>query len=322
MQQQEEAIRSLETGAFAICAIAGVLAIAILILGGVRIDVASLGMPLGYIGFLVGTYAVYRWWRPDPKIRNICGAFAVMTLAGSAAGIISLAGLRLNFPLVDASLAALDSWLRLDTRPLVTAAANAPAFSKLLGIAYISSFPLLFAAVGILGLKRNARQVWLLAFIFAFTVVGCATLSVMFPAVGAFSHYAHPAHVSNQLPGGAGVYHLAQFEYFRTAAAPVLSMSKLQGVVTFPSLHCCLALMTMFAFVEYRWLFRISLLWNGLVIVSTVPIGGHYFVDLPAGAALWAGGYLLATALWRKHAVLQASRSRLRRGMNAMVRPL
>jgi hypothetical protein len=205
----------------------------------------------------------------------------------------------LGAPLIDGNLAAYDSALLLDTRSIVVAVANATAFAGLLGIAYVSSFPILLASVVLLGWTRHARPLWQLAFVFAFTAVSCATLSVFLPAAGAFSHFAYPADVLAGLPSGAGVYHLQKFGYFRHAVAPTISMSSLQGVVTFPSFHCCLALMTAFAYVQHRWLFLFSVLWNGLVIVSTVPIGGHYIVDLPAGAALWGLAYVLARALWR-----------------------
>jgi membrane-associated phospholipid phosphatase len=249
---------------------------------------------------LVGAYIAYRWWRPEPVISDICGALAVIFLSAAAAGIISLTGLRLGAPLIDGKLSAYDSALLLDTRPIVVAVANATAFAALLGLAYVSSFPILFATVVILGWTRHVKRLWQLAFVFAFTAVGCATLEVFFPAAGAFYHFAYAAEVLDRLPDGAGVYHLPKFDYYRNAVAPIISMSSLQGVVTFPSFHCCLALMTALAFVENRWLFAVSFLWNALVIVSTIPIGGHYIVDLIAGAALWALAYVLATALWRE----------------------
>jgi membrane-associated phospholipid phosphatase len=220
-------------------------------------------------------------------------------------------------PLVDANLAAFDASLLLDTRSIVVAIANATPVAGLLGLAYVSSFPILFASVVFLGWTRHMRSLWQLAFVFAFTAVGCATLSVFFPAVGAFAHFAYPAEVLNGLPSGAGVYHLPKFEYYRHAVAPIISMSSLQGVVTFPSFHCCLALMTAFAYVEHRWLLLISLLWNALVIVSTIPIGGHYMVDLPAGAAIWVTAYLLARALWpsRAETTLSLERSKIASGL-------
>lgn len=175
--------------------------------------------------------------RPDvavaePAISDICGALAVVTISGATAGIISLAGLRLGAPLIDGDLAALDSALLIDRRPLVIAAANAPILGGLMGLAYLSSFPILFALVASwLDTTCEAQ----LTFVFTFTAVGCATLSALFPAAGAFSYFAYPAEVLGRLPSGAGVYHLEKFEYYRRAATPAISMTSLEGVVTFPS---------------------------------------------------------------------------------------
>ena len=72
-------------------------------------------------------------------------------------------------------------------------------------------------------------------------------------------------------------------------------MSHLEGVVTFPSFHAITALL-----IAHAWrglpgatLFKI---WAALVIVSAVPIGGHYVIDLVVGAALW--GVFAAIANW------------------------
>jgi len=290
---------SLEIGAWLICGVSAIFAGYLLSAGRVGIDVQSLGAPLLLLAFVVGAYAVYRRWRPEPVIGDICGALAVIIVSGAVAGIISLAGLRIGAPLIDGNLAAYDRALLLDTRPIVVATAASPVFANLLGLAYVSSFPIVFASVVFLGWTRYVKPLWQLAFVFAFTAVGCSAFSAFFPASGAFAYFSYPADVLGGLPTGAGIYHLQKFEYYRDAVAPMISMSSLQGVVTFPSFHCCLALMTAFAYVQHRWLFVISLAWNGLVLISTIPIGGHYIVDLPAGAALWGLAYLLAAVLWR-----------------------
>jgi membrane-associated phospholipid phosphatase len=292
--------RSLEFGAVLICAASAAFAGCLLVVTGVGVDFLSSKEPLLILGCLGGAYIVYRWWRPEPIISDICGGLAVLLFAGVTAGIISLAGVRLGAPLIDGKLAAFDSAFLLDTRSIVTAVANRPILARFLGFAYYSSFPIIVVSVAFLGWARRVKSLWQLAFVFAFTLIGCATISVFFPAIGAFSHFAYPAEVLKGLPSGAGIYHLPTFEYYRDAVAPVISLATSDGVVTFPSFHCCLALMTTFAYVKQRWLFRILLLWNALVIVSTIPIGGHYIVDLLVGASLWALAYALATALWRE----------------------
>jgi membrane-associated phospholipid phosphatase len=136
-----------------------------------------------------------------------------------------------------------------------------------------------------------------LALVFAMTIVFCTTISILLPAEGAFAYFGFSADVLDRLPAGAGVYHLAKFEYFRDSPSPLLSFASLQGVVTFPSFHCCLALMTIAATWSMRWLFPMSLAWNALVIASTVPIGGHYAIDILGGAAAWLGANAVAMRL-------------------------
>jgi membrane-associated phospholipid phosphatase len=55
--------------------------------------------------------------------------------------------------------------------------------------------------------------------------------------------------------------------------------------------------MTIFATRGIRWLFPASLVWNLLVIISTIPIGGHYVIDLLAGALVWLAATIIAVRL-------------------------
>ena len=207
-------------------------------------------------------------------------------------GIISLIGLRYQSPLIDTFLAKLDRAAGIDVPWFVEWSAAHPLWSQLLGVAYESSFVQLFALTILLAVCSRADKLWQLALVFAITMVVSTTISVIWPAKGAFAYFNYPSDIIDRLPAGAGIYHLTKFEYFRYDPSPMLSFASLQGVVTFPSFHCCLALMTIFATWGSRWLSAVSLVWNALVIVSTLPIGGHYAIDLPAGALLW----LVATA--------------------------
>ena len=57
--------------------------------------------------------------------------------------------------------------------------------------------------------------------------------------------------------------------------------------------------MTIFATIGMRWLFGITLIWNVLVLVSTIPIGGHYVIDLICGALLWLAAMKVEAMLRR-----------------------
>ena len=95
------------------------------------------------------------------------------------------------------------------------------------------------------------------------------------------------------LPPGAGVYHLDAFARFHAGTDPDVRLSEMSGLVTFPSFHTVLALLAAQALAETRWRW-LGAAWAVVVIVSTIPIGGHYVTDLIAGFAIWAACAWLA----------------------------
>jgi membrane-associated phospholipid phosphatase len=58
------------------------------------------------------------------------------------------------------------------------------------------------------------------------------------------------------------------------------------GMVSFPSFHTIVAVLTAWALWPLRIIGPIAVLLNAILIVSTVPWGGHYLIDIPAGAAI------------------------------------
>ena len=290
---------ALEAGVWLACVLATIFAAFLIRRFAVAVDYASLLAALTVLGFLLAVYIVYGRWRGSPRLSNLCGALAAMTWSAAMAGIISLVGLRYHAPMIDAELARWDRAAGIDGPAIIAWAADHPLFSSLLAITYDSSFPVLFGLTVLLALIRRFDQLWVLAFVFAVTIVVSTSISVVWPAKGAFAFFAYPASLLERLPQGAGIYHLVKFDYFRSDVSPVLSFNSLQGVVTFPSFHFCLALMTIFATWGLRWLFAISLGWNALVIISTVPIGGHYIIDLPGGGLLWLVATVAGLAMAR-----------------------
>jgi hypothetical protein len=286
-----------ERGSWLIACAASIFAILLLSSLTVAIDRSSLVSTVFVMLFLAAIYLVYGRWRPAPVLSNLCGAVAVLFLSIGMAGIISLVGLRYNAPFIDETLARADQHLGVDAPQMIAWFADHPTCSRLLDLAYRSSFVQLFGLVILLGLLRRFDKLWELIFVCSVTIVASTTFSVFWPARGAFVHYGYAADVLERLPMDAGLYHLDRLNYFRNAALPLLSFNSLQGVVTFPSFHCCLALMTVSAATGTRWLFQALVILNVLVLISTLPIGGHYAIDLPAGALLWLAAAATAAIL-------------------------
>jgi membrane-associated phospholipid phosphatase len=113
-------------------------------------------------------------------------------------------------------------------------------------------------------------------------------LSAFVPAVGTFAHHVMAPDVLSLLPAGAGRYYLPIFYAYRSGALNTVDIHHFDGVVTFPSFHAAMALMTAYAFRDVRWLFGPICIWSGLTLLATMPIGGHYAVDVVAGAGVWS----------------------------------
>lgn len=263
---------------------------------GLRIDGAHFLIFSGLVGVLVGLQAFYGLYRRERLIADLFGTLAVNACALVMIGILALAALAVNAPLVDDALIRADAAMGLDARAVVEAVARRPVLHAPLSFAYTASVALILLAPLALVVLGRAAAAWRLCAAVALSGLACALLSIPFPAVGAFSGLHLPQAVVARLPTGAGLYHLPAFEAYRSGLATRLDVFGLSGVVTFPSFHAAFACATAHALMPLRRARGAVLCWTGLVLVSTVVIGGHYFVDLLAGAAVAAGAVLAARA--------------------------
>jgi hypothetical protein len=241
----------------------------------------------GLVLILAALRVVYTRLRPDPLIGPITGGLAALTWAGFAACAAALGALRTGAPLIDDSLGRADAMLGLDTPALIGWLTRHPGIG-LLEVAYVSTVPLVFAAVVFLGWTRREIMMWELCFAFAGSAAMCALVSAFVPAVGIFDHFGMAPDVLSLLPAGAGRFYLPIFYGYRSGALNVVDIHHLEGVVTFPSFHAAMALMIAWAFRDVRWLCGPICAWSGLTLLSTIPIGGHYAVDMFAGASIWS----------------------------------
>ncbi len=132
-----------------------------------------------------------------------------------------------------------------------------------------------------------------------------AVISVFAPALGNIVHSGQAGLVGKGLPAGSGIYHLNAVAAYRDGGAQVLDVSKLEGVVTFPSFHAVMGIVLAWA-LRGGWIGLAAGIWCVLVGISTVPIGGHYVVDVVAGAVLWCAIMATARAMERDRRGQQA----------------
>ncbi len=249
-------------------------------------DFQFVAIVYGPLVALVGIAAL-RW-----RATRLAGALAsvlFMMLTTHAIGLLAMLGLTAGMPLIDAQLAAADLRLGVDHHAIAALAAEHRAAAGLLGHVYNASGPLVVltgVALALTGQGAHLARYWL---IFVATGVITCALSIVLPAVGTYAHLGLPALTGPDMPqGAAGSFHMAEFERLRGAADATLGPFDIQGVVTFPSFHTAMALVIAYGAWRLPFMRWPGVIIAALTIIATVPIGGHYVVDVIAACLLFA----------------------------------
>jgi membrane-associated phospholipid phosphatase len=279
----------------------GLLALfAVLVLTGQRLasEFADIPIVVGILA-LLGTLSV--WRRLHWRIGDFAWSLAIVTSSMLICGLVSATGLRLGFPLADPLLLAADQAIGFDTSRAVLFTSRHDLLSRLLHWIYNASGIFCFAAALWNLVWGNRAAYWIVIITAVFAAQLTALIAIFFPGEGAILYQGLDALQGHGLPFGAGSYSAAEFRAFYWGTDLHVSRDDLAGIVVFPSFHTVMALIILqgFAASRLRWL---GLAACTLTIVSTVPMGGHYVVDLAGGFLVWLASYLLAARIcqgWR-----------------------
>ncbi|MFB9269918.1 phosphatase PAP2 family protein [Bradyrhizobium erythrophlei] len=213
------------------------------------------------------------------------GFIFLIVLFGSVVGFTYLAA-SIGWPLRDAQLALIDRWLGFDWPGFLAFSNSNALWARVLVLAYDSSGPQLILLYLLLGLAGHRARLAELSLLLSLTAVATVLLFLVVPAAGAYAHYAPDARLFNHLDPKAGMWHFDILLGLRNDAAPSFAFEGSQGMVVFPSFHTMLAMLMPYAVRDVRRLFLPVAALNVLVIVSTVPEGGHHLIDVIAGIAI------------------------------------
>ena len=231
---------------------------------------------------------LYSTVRRDDRLSALAFAAAYLIAYTLAGATLSYIGTSLGLPLLDAHLARIDTALGFDWLATLEFVDRRPLLGAALRFSYASSMAQVVFALIVLAATR--QFVRLADFLALFTITSLTTvlLSSLLPAAGAFVHYDPPAALRDVVGADAGIWHLKHFTALRSGAMHTIDAAAIEGLVTFPSFHTALAVVTAWAFWRTRFLASAAIGLNALVIASTVPVGGHYLIDVLAGGALAA----------------------------------
>jgi hypothetical protein len=243
------------------------------------IAVLVAGLPLG-LGLLL---AAFRQAPAVSGILSILGLTLSLMLIGAA---IALLGTRSPAPIADPWLAAADRTLPLSAMDIIKSANRMPGWAIwAFRTVYSQTGLYLFATLIALHLTDRGSLAWRMFLIWGWSFLAISLIAFAAPALGCFSQLS--ADDVSHLPRGAGRYAVRAFNEFRHETNPTLSFNRISGVITVPSFHTVCALLVAQAWHGTRVVGPLTKLLSGAIIFSCVPMGGHYLVDLLAGAAVW-----------------------------------
>jgi hypothetical protein len=212
-----------------------------------------------------------------------------------------------RLPLRDAQLARIDTMIGFDRTALLHLVMANQWMRIILPIAYSSLFlQTIFSTVylALNGFSDRNRELFIMA---AIACIATNLISGAFPAIGP-----HPP--------------LAPFQQalidVRNSGWNLISLGKMQGIVTFPSFHTVLAVLFVYVHRPPCRSFLPILMLNLLMLVAVPFWGHHYFIDEIAGAVLaLACIFVVKNWLTPEVASIRASSALRLRSQNRMRAP-
>lgn len=238
------------------------------------------------VGFAIVMALALGKIRLSPESNAMISCAFYMIVFTNAAAVLSYMMTSLNYPLLDAEFAKIDEAMGFDWVALLCWMNEAPLIGWTLTAAYNTSIPQFLLAVLILAYVQQFKQLFEYVGLFGVTALAIVILSGFLPAAGAYVHHAPAEDMFANLNAAAGMWHFEQFEALRDGSLRTVDLGKLEGLVTFPSFHTALAVVTAWAVRDVKYVFSVAVVLNGLVILSTLSEGGHYLIDVIGGGAI------------------------------------
>ncbi|WP_022720589.1 phosphatase PAP2 family protein [Rhodopseudomonas sp. B29] len=238
----------------------------------------GLTMVVGAIGY--ATRGIFQ-----SRLAFICGALVQLKALSLLMPPLTYIAASANLPLQDANLAAFDAMLGLDWPAYFRFFIDRPDLIPFAHYGYAMIFwPILGVplALGLAGQYRRLQQFTLAS---ALTLIVTTLVFIWTPAMGTFYHYGIEADTALFKAGGClGQMH--DLPMLRDGTLRILKLGEFNGIIEFPSFHAAAAVLSMWSLWCIWWLRPWALIANVGMLLATPLVGGHYFIDIFAGAAL------------------------------------
>jgi membrane-associated phospholipid phosphatase len=283
--------------AWMIMATCGAFAVVLILALGFDYPPPTLVARILIISSLAALLAGAGWLRPALMLEAFALSLSAILFVPSLTSICA----AMAMPLQDATLAAIDRWMGIDWVAMAFWFRAHPELSRFLCDAYASILwqPLLL--IGLLGLadpERLRRMMTAQAITLAATIVGF----FLVPALGPYAHFGF---TRADFPDALNISPWIQpglIEALRDGSRKIV----FEGIVSFPSYHAATSILYAFGWLGVPIIGVPLVLLNVVMLISTVPIGGHYIVDVIAGVTIALTSIRLSNLYFAKMDTLPA----------------
>jgi hypothetical protein len=244
--------------------------------GGWRVQLGGLVVHACVIACLLSILWLRRF-REEPRVARTVLAMALLLLFSNVAAVFSYLVVSTNARLVDDTLSAWDHALGFDWWSLYVRSRADPHAMLILQCAYFSLLPQVVILVLFLGFSGRLERLATFIELFVISTLCTILISGIVPAAGPWSRA--PAR------GVVDTHLVSQFAPIRAGTLRTIDLLDMQGLISMPSFHAILALLIAYAMWRTPLRYVFALL-NVVTIAATPIVGGHYLVDLLAGAVL------------------------------------
>ena len=218
----------------------------------------------------------------------VAESYVVLAAIAFVAPLVSYMFAATALPLADARLIEIDRAVGFSWLAVVEWFRNYPTLTFVMCCAYASiKFQpvLLMLALAMQGPEKVRVMTSATALTLAITVA----IFPFLPALGGYLHYGLPQSAFPAVEVPTAWAHFEVLGRAREGLVAVLDRSSIDGIITFPSFHASTAIIYGYFWWQVPYVRYPAAVLNAAMLVSTVPIGGHYLVDVVAGSALAAG---------------------------------
>lgn len=263
------------------------LSLAVSLLTGQRVAWGAFSLTmLPTLGlFLAGLYI--RTQKNAPNIAHLAIANSLYLGFTGMTTLLIYLRFPIHTPLLDDTLMQIDAIVGYSWPDVLSAFAQYPFISYILGLVYMSSLPQLFVMVAILALTGRILKLHRALFAGSLSLLLTTAIWWIAPSIGPSAFFDIPAETVQAMSLVTDMHYGAALRQLVESGLPIIQPSDIIGTIAFPSYHTVMALLVVW-YLRGTALFWPALVVNVIMAPAILSHGGHHLTDVVGGVITFA----------------------------------